>query len=268
MYIHQGITRSLISYYLAKEGFNVVIVEKNIIGYGSTSATTALMEYQNNMDLSKLSKLIGENKAKRCYKMCLDSIYDIKTMVAEMEKDCEFELKDSLYFSNKLMDRTYITKEYEERKKAGFEVNLVENSGPIDMRYGILTRNGGAQLNPYLFTQEMFNYLSKMPNVQIYENTNITKCNTYEDRVECITNNYFKIFSSKIVFASGFEILKYLDPPDTNMYKTFTLVTKPILDLSSYNLNFIGKDTVAPYHYIRFTNDNRIMFGRRKCKNK
>lgn len=42
-----------------------MIAEKNIVGYGSTLATAALLEYQLDVNMYKLEKLVGENTAKK-----------------------------------------------------------------------------------------------------------------------------------------------------------------------------------------------------------
>ena len=49
-----GIAGALTTYFLAKEGANVVTVEKNIIGFGNTIADTAALEYQLESEMSKL----------------------------------------------------------------------------------------------------------------------------------------------------------------------------------------------------------------------
>lgn len=41
-----GVTGSILGYYFSKNNINSVILEKNIIGYGSTGITTALLQYE------------------------------------------------------------------------------------------------------------------------------------------------------------------------------------------------------------------------------
>lgn len=256
-----GITSAITAYFLAKEGMNVVVCEKNIIGYGSTSATTALLEYQVDIDLHKLDKIIGKNNAKKIFEMCLSAIDDIDMIDKELGKKTEFRRKAALYYTNKFMQKGNIVKEYEARKQAGFNVKYVDNNDTINISAGILSPNGSGDLNPYKFTIELFNYLSKMDNVSIFENTEIrdVKCNY--DTTVCLTNNRFKIKSDKIVFCTGFDTVKYTKLNNVTLYKTFSLVTKPIPELSKLDTSFTGRDMQDPYHYIRFTKDNRIILG-------
>ena len=46
-----GITGAITAYFLAKEGVNVIIAEKNIVRYGSTLASTAFLDYEASNDI-------------------------------------------------------------------------------------------------------------------------------------------------------------------------------------------------------------------------
>ena len=256
-----GITGALTAYYLAKEGMNVVVVEKNIIGYGSTSATTAILEYSVDIDLYKLEKTLGSHNSKRIYQLCLETISDIENIDKELGKKSDFRKKDSMYFTNKLMQKSNMVKEYETRKKAGFDVNFIEQNGTININCGILTKNAGADIDPYKFTSEIFEYLNTLENVKVFENTEVKNIKCNYDNVICSTNNKFKIKANKLIFASGFETLQYIKTNIVSLYKTFCIITKPIPELNKLDTSFVMRDMCEPYHYIRFTKDNRIIFG-------
>ena len=69
-----GISGALTSYFLAKEGIDVVVVEKNIIGYGSTIAAPALLDFNIDTEMYKLEKLFNKEKSQKLYKLCLSAI--------------------------------------------------------------------------------------------------------------------------------------------------------------------------------------------------
>ena len=256
-----GITGAVTAYYLAKEGMDVVVVEKNIIGYGSTSVSTALLEYSVDIDLYKLEKILGSHNSKRIYQLCLETITDIENIDKEIGKKSDFRKKDSLYFTNKLMQKSTMIKEYETRKKAGFDVSFIEQNSTININCGILTKNSAADIDPYKFTSELFEHLNKLDNVRVFENTEVKDIKCNYDNVVCTTNNKFKIKASKLVFASGIESLKHIKTNIVSLYKTFTIITKPLPQLNKLDTSFIIKDMCEPHHYIRFTKDNRIIFG-------
>lgn len=256
-----GISGAITTYFLAKEGFNVVMVEKNIIGYGSTMATTALLEYQVDVDLYKLEKMIGENRAKKVYKLCLNSIDEIEKISNEIGGDTGFERKDAIYFSNKFTQKSNMLKEFIERKESGFDAEFLDSHDTLNLHSGILTKDSSGVIDPYKFTQELVSYLYNFDNVRIYENTPIENISCNYDNVECKTNNGFNIVSDKVIFCAGYETLKYIKNTPTELVRTFIIVTKQIESLKEINTNYTARDTGDPYHYIRFIDGNRIMFG-------
>ncbi|MCX8074501.1 MAG: FAD-binding oxidoreductase [Clostridia bacterium] len=256
-----GITGAITAFFLAKEGFDIVVVEKNIVGYGSTSANTGILEYQVDIELNKLEKLIGANYAKRIYKLCYEALEDIQKIMEEIDSKLEFKRKDTIYFSNKFIQKSNMLKEYELRKELGFDMKFLDGHKIIDINTGILTKGSSATINTYKLTQEIFIYLSKLDNVRIYENTRVDNIKAKFDYVECRTNNNFRIHSDKMIFTSGFETLKHLKNVPVELYKTFTLVSKQVPELKEIDINFTAKNTLDPHNYIRFTEDGRIVYG-------
>ena len=264
-----GIAGALTTYYLAKEGVKVIVVERNIIGYGATSTANAILEYQSDMDMYKLEKIIGQKQARRVFKLCLDAIDMIEDIDNEFEKPTGFKRQDSIYFTNKFMQKSNMSKEFLVRKNAGFDTSLLDSHAVLNISSGILTKNASAIINPYMFTQALFEYLSKMKNVKIYENTEIKEIKTMFDSVECITSNGFKITSNSLIFTTGVETLKYIKNPNIDLYKTFTIVSKPLIEkeyMKDSTINFTARDSIDPCHYIRFDNNGRIIFGGENTK--
>ncbi len=264
-----GIAGALTTYYLAKEGVKVTVVERNIIGYGATSTANAILEYQSDMDMYKLEKIIGQKQARRVFKLCLDAIDMIEDIDNEFEKPTGFKRQDSIYFTNKFMQKSNMSKEFLVRKNAGFDTSLLDSHAVLNISSGILTKNASAVINPYMFTQALFEYLSKMKNVKIYENTEIKEIKTMFDSVECITSNGFKITSNSLIFTTGVETLKYINNPNIDLYKTFTIVSKPLIEkeyMKDSTINFTARDSIEPCHYIRFDNNGRIIFGGENTK--
>ncbi len=261
-----GIAGALTTYFLANEGANVVVVEKNIIGYGNTIADSAMLEYQLESQMSKLEKSIGKTQANRIYKLCLDAILKIENINKKFKQSTGFSRQDNILFNNKLMQKSAIAKEYELRKNAGFDAVYIDSHSLINLNSGIVTKSASAIINPYNFTQGLFEYLDNMENVKIFENTKVQDIKCTLDEVECRTNNNFKISADKLIFASGIETLKYIENSPAELYKTFTIVSKPIEKLKNFNTNFTARDSLEPSHSLRFTLNNRIIYTGEEVK--
>lgn len=256
-----GIAGALTTYFLAKDGAKVVVVEKNIIGYGNTIADSATLEYQLEFEILKLEKTIGKKGATRIYKLCLDAISKIENINKEFKNATGFSRQDNIFFTNKFMQKNSMAREFEERKNAGFDAVYIDSHSLVNLNSGIITKDASAILNPYMFTQGLFEYLYKMDNVKIFENTKVEDIKCRLEEVECITNNNFKITADKLIFASGIETLKYLEDSPAQLYKTFTIVSKPIEKLKNFNTNFTARDNLEPSHTLRFAPNNRIIYS-------
>ena len=256
-----GISGALSAYSLAEEGANVILVEKNILGYGSTSASSALLDYQTDVDLYRLEKILGKNQARRVYNLCLSAIDKLEQIDEKLDESTGFRRQDTLYFTNKFMHKNFMAKECNIRKEAGFNTTFLDNHDIINLSSGILTKNSSGVINPYLFTQAICNFLSNLDNVRIFENTCIEDIKCSYDYVTCTTNNNFNIVADTVIFTSGFETLKYIQNVPVDIYKNFTIVSKPIEKLNDGNTNFIARDMSEPYHTIRFDNYNRIIYS-------
>lgn len=54
-----GITGALVAWHLAKVGVNVVVLDKRDVATGSTCASTCLLQYEVDVPLRRLVKLVG-----------------------------------------------------------------------------------------------------------------------------------------------------------------------------------------------------------------
>jgi glycine/D-amino acid oxidase-like deaminating enzyme len=69
-----GITAAINAITLVEAGIPCVLIEKRSIGLGSTSDTTALLQYQIDKPLSELIELRGEEQARKAYLLCAETI--------------------------------------------------------------------------------------------------------------------------------------------------------------------------------------------------
>jgi glycine/D-amino acid oxidase-like deaminating enzyme len=69
-----GITGALAAVHLAEAGVKTLVIDKRDIGAGSTSASTALFQYEIDVPLRELIKKVGPAAATRSYRLCLEAI--------------------------------------------------------------------------------------------------------------------------------------------------------------------------------------------------
>src|SRR3954467_6191444 len=67
-----GITGALVAHHLVAAGFDTVVVDRREAGWGSTAASTALLQYELDVLLADLSRTRGHEHAARAYLACRD----------------------------------------------------------------------------------------------------------------------------------------------------------------------------------------------------
>jgi glycine/D-amino acid oxidase-like deaminating enzyme len=260
-----GVTGAICAYYFAMAGVNTIIVDKNIIGYGSTSASTSILQYEIDTDLIGLKGMIGIDDAAACFKLTENAVYEIKKIIDALGKKCGFSLRDCFYYTNSDGDVSLLKKEYELRKKNGFDVEFIDEKRGNQMfsfpiKAGIYSKKGGGEIDPYSFSHALIDH-SLGHGLRVFENTEIMKINQCGDHVELVTKNQFKINAKKVVFATGFEAKDLIQNKTAILTRSFTLVSKPIKNFDGWHKRCIIRDTNDPYTYLRTTSDDRIIIG-------
>ena len=206
-----GATGAICGYYFSKENIPSVIIEKNRIGHCSTSVTTALLQYELDSSFAQLIPILGKENIAKAYKLDKFALKEINKIISKYGNDCEYYERDTLFYSNDKLDKKIIEDEFNLRKEYGFDVELITSeSSPytFPLKYGVLAKNGGAEIDPYKFTRQLLN-ISSNKGVQIYENTEARKINYFDDYIEVETSFGYKIKCKKIIVATD-TILIYL----------------------------------------------------------
>ena len=73
-----GISGALVAWHLCKAGFDVVVVDRRHVGWGSTAASTSLLQYEIDTPLHQLKEKVGEEHAVKSYLLCRQAIYKLE----------------------------------------------------------------------------------------------------------------------------------------------------------------------------------------------
>ncbi len=260
-----GVTGALCGYKFAKDKIDTILIDKNIIGYGSTRACTAILEYAIDTNLHELSAMIGKDNAVTCFKETEKGLYEINRIVDELDDDCGFKLKDSLYYTYKDNDINTIKNEFELRKNSGFNVSYVDAKGAKDkfsfaITGGIYSHKLVGEIDPYRFTHALIRK-GVEHGLRVFENTEAIEVRSTQDGITIKTPNEFTIKAKKVIMAKGYEMRKYFKKTTAILTRSFNIVTNPIENPEGWFGQCVIRDMDDPYIYIRETVDHRIIMG-------
>ncbi|KFF00283.1 FAD-dependent oxidoreductase [Chryseobacterium formosense] len=260
-----GITGSLIAHQMIKDGYQTILIDKREVCNGSTSATTSMLQYEIDVPLYKLIEMIGEKGAVESYKACSKSIDQIAKLTKEIKSRSGFKRKQSLYFASKKKDAIWLEKEYEARKKAGFDVawlgtEEIEEKFSFQNTYGGILSKHGASIDAFKFAHELLRF-NVNKGLKIFDKTEMKSVKYLRDHNLALTTDGFNIKAKKIIYCIGYESKMLIKENFVNLKSTYAIVSEIDKDKFKNIEHTLVWNTDDPYIYMRSTDDERLLIG-------
>jgi glycine/D-amino acid oxidase-like deaminating enzyme len=260
-----GITGALVAHRFAQAGIHVILVEGREIGYGSTGATTALIQYEIDSHLCDLIDRVGEASAVRSYELCQEAVLGIERLATEDGDDCGHQRKKSLYLASKSRDQRTLKEEYTARRRAGIEVDFLSAHDIAErfsfQRPAALLSHLAGEIDAFRLTHKLLAQACRL-GLEAYDRTFVAKLDPSGDGVELRTGDGNRIQARKVVFATGYETPRYLNQKIVKLTSTFALATAPLEGFQGWGADrCLIWETARPYFYARTTGDGRVIMG-------
>ncbi|WP_034385742.1 FAD-binding oxidoreductase [Deinococcus sp. YIM 77859] len=263
--IGAGITGALVADALTEAGLDVVVLDRRDAGFGSTSASTALLQYEIDTNLVDLTRMIGQRDAERAYLLCRDAIDRLEALTRTLPDNCGFQRPGSLYYASRSRDSRLLQAEYAARTRAGLQVEFL--SGPeVQERFGLrapaaLFSPAGAQLDPYRLTQHLLQRVQAR-GARVYDRTEVTELEATQNGYVAHTARAARVQARRVVVAAGYEAERFAGQRLARLKNTYALVTEPLPEAQKpWPTSCLIWETARPYLYARTTAEGRILIG-------
>ena len=259
-----GISGALLTRSLVMRGSSVVLVDRRHMAMGSTSASTALLQYDIDRTLHELIAILGEKTAVRAYELSLKALLDLEKIALKLKIDNEFQSPSSIRFAKYKKDVPFIENEFEARKKHGFDVELWDEKKaakhfPFSAPAALYTRPS-ATADPYRLTHGLLRDGVKR-GARVFDKTGVKNIERLNKSVVIHTSQGHKIRAKKVIIACGYESVNYIPMKLATLSSTYAIASEPLLTKDIWFENCTFWNTSEPYTYGRTTADNRIIFG-------
>lgn len=259
-----GITGALIADEFAGRGYGVAVVEERDVGWGSTAASTALLQYEIDTQLVDLAKKIGDADALLAYRACVASVESMQSMLARM-RDVGYRKSDSLYFASHRWHRRRLRAEFDLRKKHGFDVEWLD-AADLRNRYGFdapaaILNRPAAGVDPYRFALRLLQRVAKSGG-HVFDRTRIAAIEPRSRGVLLRTESGQSIVAKHVVLAAGYATQRWLPRKVAKNRSSYAVISDP-LDAGALDAfqTAMAWETARPYLYFRITPDNRLLVG-------
>lgn len=259
-----GITGALIADALAEAGHEVVLVEQRDIGWGSTAASTALLQYEIDTHMTDLAERYGEDDAVAAYRGCAAAVERLHVLAGGL-RDVGFARTHSLYYASRRRHRSAFEAEYALRLRHGFDVRWLDPA-TLQARYGFrapaaILSATAAQIDPYRFTYRLLARLMR-GGTRVFDRTTVTAITASTRGVTLRTQAGPVLRAGHVVLAAGYATQQWLYQRVARNRSSYAFVTDPLdADALGPLRRTLIWESARPYLYLRTTQDDRLLAG-------
>ena len=259
-----GITGALIADELSRHGHHVVVLERRDVGWGSSAASTALLQYEIDTHMTELAMRYGEADAVLAYRACADAIGEIETLAAGLG-DVDFERQQSLYYASNEEDVATLQEELALRLKHGFDASWLESEA-ILAEYGFVAPGAiltqlAASIDPYRMAYQLFTKVVERGG-EVYDRTQMETMTADDQGVTLTLTNGAMLRSQYVVMAAGYESQAWLPEKVAMNRSSYAMITDPLPPEALGKLRHtMVWESARPYLYLRTTCDGRLLVG-------
>ena len=259
-----GITGAMVAHRLSSEGHSVVVIDGRDVCRGSTSASTALLQYEIDVSLTDLAKLIGNPNASRAYQLSHQAIDDLEQLIHQTATDCGFQRKKSLQIAYTRKAAKALAGEHRARKSLGLDCNY-HDSGELFSLYGLkgvaaLSNNQSASCDGFRLAHALL-FAAVRNGAEVFDRTQVLGFDCSSTGVTLTTSRDVSVVAKHVVLATGYESHSMLKESVVELHNTYAVVSQPLKSVAPWDSSWMLWEVETPYLYLRCTDDNRILVG-------
>lgn len=262
--IGAGITAALIADQLLQHGHEVAVIEQRDVGWGSTAASTALLQYEIDTPLRELAKRYGLDAALLAYRACAQAIEQLQALAAGVG-DVDFRNAQSLYYASRRRHLRPLLEEFELRSQHGFAVDWLDAEGVANdygfAAPGAILSTPAASMDPYRMAYRLLGRVQAQGG-RVHDRCRVDHVQSNAKEVHLHTSDGINIRCRHLVMAAGYASQRWLPQRVARNRSSYAFVTDPLpADALGPLRNTLLWETARPYLYLRSTADNRLLIG-------
>ncbi len=260
--IGAGISGAMQADMLSTAGFDVLVVDRRGPVRGSTPASTALLQYEIDQPLTKLTRQIGEEAAIRAWRRSRLAVDGLAARIRELSI-APVARRDSLYLAGDVLDADDLVRERDARRRAGLETVFLD-AAALKERFGIerpaaLLGYDNLEADPVVLATG-FLRAALGRGARLAWPVEIVDLDARARSVSLRTRAGHRISCRHLVFATGYELPFGKMPKGHQVLSTWALATVPQKRRLWADCCFIWEAS-DPYLYLRSTRDGRVICG-------
>lgn len=266
-----GITGAMMAEHLTSQGHQVCIIDRERPGFGSTAASTAMLQWEIDRPLVQLTQLYGFGRAANAYRRSFEAVSGLKELIKTRRLACSFRGRKSLYLASGEGDgATELLAEHKLRERAGLPGVFLDHTALLRefgvAREAAILSPGSADADPMCLSHTLLAAAAK-GGALLYDAEATSYQTTGDGKhggMAVGLDSGHTIEAERVVLATG-----YVMPPcvRTEMHRassSWAIATPPQGQLGRAGVLAHGLlvwEAADPYLYARTMADGRIIMG-------
>ena len=258
-----GITGSIVAERLTRVGHEVVVVDRERPGHGSTAASTAMLLWDIDRSLGDLARIYGFDRAAGIYRRNLEVTRGLIALVESLAAPCDLAQRDVLYLSSDDIGEAELRQEHALRMRAELPGRFLDHARLRDA-YGFVRE--AALLSPHAAQADPLRLAQALMQVAIGRGARLfdAEAVTYDCASRSVgvqLDDGHCIEARHVVLATGYVMPEFLRSDLHRIVSSFAIATP------SQGANALWRDRVLiweaseNYLYARTTAHGRIIAG-------
>ncbi|RDD73403.1 NAD(P)/FAD-dependent oxidoreductase [Paracoccus versutus] len=259
-----GISAALLAERLTRRKRRVLLVDRRQPVRGSSLASTAMIQHEIDVPLSRLARQIGPDKAARAWLRSVKAVEELLRLSRRLRLDCQMQRKRALYLAGDEMGFRALEAEAALRRETGIEAEflsrrrLLEEYG-ID-RTGAIRSTASASANPAQLTAGLLR-LAQERGAEIVSPFEVADFAELADGVALASSAGRVVVAGHAVFCTGYEFLPQLASAHHRIISTWAVASAEGVRHPAWLDDYLVWEAADPYLYFRTTPSGRIIAG-------
>lgn len=262
--IGAGISGALAAQALAGLSLDVLVLDRRKPGSGSTSASTALIQWEIDEPLSSLIKKVGARRARASYKASYAGVRTLRRKIETLRLDADMRPRTTALIAGNSMGASALRHELKLRRAIGLPGRFVSGDELNRLygfdREGAIVSAGSMELDPLKLTRGMLG-LAQRGGVDIVSPCEVTALSPSDAGVFLTLATGDVIAARKVIAATGYEVLPQIPKDKYDLISTWALATVRQREAVLWRDLALVWEASDPYLYFRTTADRRIVVG-------
>jgi glycine/D-amino acid oxidase-like deaminating enzyme len=256
-----GITGALMAERLTRQGLDVVLIDRESPGQGSTAASTAMLLWEIDRSLTELAELYGLEHAARCVRASIGAVDGLQGLIAHHGLPCQMRRRQSLYLASADTAKS-LQDEMALRHRVGLPGDFLDHASLLHTfgiaRAAAILSPGAADADPVLLTTGLLD-IALRRGARLFQ-ANAIAFESGGSSVGVSLDNGLEIEARYAVLATGYVMPAIVRPNIQRVTSSWAIATVP-QPRNLWKEGVLIWEDSKDYHYARTTADGRIILG-------